>query len=45
MIKDNREFTTQYRCYHNLAPQNVIKDDYKDFEEYYSRENQSKKSR
>ena len=45
MIKDNREFTTQYRCYHNLTPQNVIKVDYKDFEEYFSRENQSKKSR
>lgn len=38
MIKDNHQFTTQYRCYHDLIPQRVIKVDYKDFEEYFSRE-------
>ena len=43
MIKDNRQFTTQYRCYHNLTPQKVIKVYYKDFEQFFSRENQTKK--
>ena len=38
MIKVNHQFTTQYRCYHDLIPQRVIKVDYKDFEEYFSRE-------
>ena len=45
MIKDNHHFTTQYRCYHNLIPQKVIKVNYKDFEEYFSRENYQKKLR
>ena len=39
MIKDNHQYTTQYRCYHDLIPQRVIKVDYKDFEEYFCREN------
>ena len=45
MIKDNHHFTTQYRCYHNLIPQKVIKVNYKDFEEFFSRENYPKISR
>ena len=45
MIKGNHQFTTQYRCYHNLIPQKVIKVNYKDFEEYFSRENYQKISR
>lgn len=43
MIKDNHQFTTQYRCYHDLIPQKVIKVNYRDFEEFFSRENQTKK--
>jgi hypothetical protein len=39
MIKDNRDYTTQYRCHHDLIPQKVIKIYYKDFEEYFIREN------
>ena len=39
MIKDNREFTTQYRCYHELTPQKVVKVYYKDFEGFFSRKN------
>ena len=45
MIKDSHEYTTQYRCYHNLIPQKVIKVNYKDFEEYFNRENYQKISR
>ena len=45
MIKDNHQFTTQYRCYHDLMTQKVVKVNYKDFEEFFSRENQSKKSK
>lgn len=45
MIKDNHHFTTQYRCYHNLIPQKVIKVNYKDFEEFFSRKNYQKISR
>lgn len=37
MIKDNHEYTTQYRCYHNLAPKKVIKVEYKDYENYFIR--------
>ncbi len=44
MIKDNQQFTTQYRCYHNLIPKKVIKVDYKDFEKYFSRGTQNKKT-
>ncbi len=43
MIKDNHQCTTQYRCYHDLKPQKVIKISYKDFEEFFNRENKSKK--
>ena len=35
MIKDNKELTTQYRCYKNLIPQKVIKVNYKDFEDFF----------
>ena len=45
MVKDKCQLTTQYRCYHNLIPQKVIKVNYKDFEEYFSRENFQKNSR
>ena len=45
MIKDNHQFTTQYRCYHDLMPQKVIKVNYKDFEKYFSRENYQKINR
>ena len=38
IIKDNHEFTTQYRCYHDLVPQKVVKVYYKDFEKYFKRE-------
>ena len=43
MIKDNHEFTTQYRCYHDLTSQKVIKVNYRDFEGFFSRENQTNK--
>lgn len=39
IIKDNHEYTTQYRCYHNLKPIDVIKVYYKDFAKYFKREN------
>ena len=42
MIKDNHEYTTQYRCYDTLIPQKVIKVNYKDFKEFFSRENYQK---
>ena len=45
MIKDNYQFTTQYRCYHDLIPQKVIKVNYKDFEDFFVRENIQKISR
>lgn len=38
MIKDNHEFTTQYRCYHSLKPIDVVKVYYKDFSDYFERE-------
>ena len=44
MIKDNHEYTTQYRCYHELCPIDVVKVYYKDFADYFSRES-LKKSR
>ncbi len=37
MIKDDHQFTTQYRCYHDLEPKRVIKVNYKDFENYFVR--------
>ena len=37
MIKDNKKFTTQYRCYSGLKPQKVIKVNYKDFKKYFKR--------
>jgi hypothetical protein len=37
MIKDNKKFTTQYRCYNELIPQKIIKVYYKDFEKYFKR--------
>jgi len=39
MMKDNHQYTTQYRCYHDLIPQRVVKVYYKDFEEFFRREN------
>ncbi len=39
MIKDNHEHTTQYRCYHNLKPIDVVQVYYKDFADYFKREN------
>ena len=45
MIKDNHQFTTQYRCYHDLIPQRVITVNYKDFEKYFNRENYQKFSK
>ena len=44
MIRDAHQFTTQYRCYHDLIPQKVIKVNYKDFEEFFSRKTQTKKA-
>ncbi|MBE6153777.1 MAG: hypothetical protein E7166_06100 [Firmicutes bacterium] len=38
IIKDNFEYTTQYRCYHNLNPIDVIKVYYRDFADYFNRE-------
>ena len=38
MIKDNYEYMTQYRCYHELRPIDVVKVYYKDFADYFSRE-------
>ncbi len=37
MIKDNHNYTTQYRCYHNLVPKKVVKIKYEDFEKYFLR--------
>ena len=42
MIKDNHECTTQYRCYHELRPIDVVKVYYKDFADYFSRESLQK---
>ncbi len=42
MIKDNHECTTQYRCYHELRPIDVVKVYYKDFADYFSRESLKK---
>lgn len=42
MIKDNHERTTQYRCYHKIKPIDIIKVRYKDFEEYFLRNNVQK---
>lgn len=42
MVKDNNKFTTQYRCYHELVPQKIIKVNYKDFEKYFYRANKPK---
>ena len=39
MIKDNHEYKTQYRCYHSIKPIEVVKVYYKDFAEYFEREN------
>ena len=44
MIKDNHKYTTQYRCYYELCPIDVVKVYYKDFADYFSRES-LKKSR
>lgn len=37
MIRDNKKYTTQYRCYNELIPQEFIKVSYKDFEKYFKR--------
>ena len=39
IIKDHHEYTTQYRCYHPIKPIDVIKVYYKDFAEYFEKEN------
>ena len=39
MFKDNHQSTTQYRCYHDLIPQKVVKVYYKDYEKFFIREN------
>ena len=39
MIKGNYHYTTQYKCYHDLIPQKVVKVYYKDFEDYFERRN------
>ena len=39
MTKDNHSQTTQYRCYHDVQPIDVVKVYYKDFSEYFKREN------
>ena len=39
MIKGNYHYTTQYKCYHDLIPQKVVKVNYKDFEDYFERRN------
>ena len=38
MIKDEQEQTTQYRCYHELEPIDVVKVYYKEFASYFNRE-------
>lgn len=45
MVKDKHENTTQYRCYHDLVPTSIIRVDYKDFKEYFSRKETVKKWR
>ncbi len=42
MIKDNHKRTTQYRCYHNLKPIDVVQVYYRDFAEYFKRKNTQK---
>ena len=42
MIKDNHKYTTQYRCYHELRPVDIVKVYYKDFADYFSRESLQK---
>ena len=43
IIKDNHNNTTQYRCYHNLKPIDVVKVYYEDYKEYFKRENELKR--
>ena len=45
IIKDNHQSTTQYRCYHNLKPIDVIKVYYNDYKQYFERESNQIKSR
>ncbi len=42
IIKDNHEYTIQYRCYHPIKPIDVVQVYYKDFAEYFKREDISK---
>ena len=42
MIKDNHKYTTQYRCYHEMCPVDIVKVYYKDFADYFSRESLQK---
>lgn len=37
MIKDNHEQTLQYRCYHRIQPDDVIKIYFRDFAKYFNR--------
>ena len=39
ILKDNHQNTTQYRCYHNLKPIDVIKVYYRDYMQYFERKN------
>lgn len=38
IVKDDHIYTTQYRCYHELYPIDVVKVYYKDFSDYFNRE-------
>lgn len=38
ILKDDCEYTTQYRCYHELCPIDIVKVYYKDYANYFSRE-------
>lgn len=43
IIRDNRQNTTQYKCYHNLKPLDVIKVYYSDYIQYFERKNEQSK--
>ena len=37
IVKDNKKNTTQYRCYKEIKPIDIVKVNYKDFESYFDR--------
>lgn len=45
IIRDNHPNTTQYRCYHNLKPIDVIKVYYSDYMQYFERKSNQCKSK